>query len=677
MGTSTSTSTLAVGASRTFNLSPGSALTLVAPPNVRATVTETPNTVSASGVGGNAPRTHNLQLGQTVTYGPYEMGGAVVVANASNSGGAITWVRSDSIVAESASGAASLVSGDGIPFIPGAAGGDGVIDTYGSTAFDWCRVHTISGHSIGTTALTHSITNERPRWSTYTRKCALSNNTAEIRFASLPLGIIADPTDPAFSVAIYIESMPSEFLGASNPYIAVQLSNTTSLGSNFSKWTFNAEFLRQGWNILTMRQSDTISSDSVTAGEGNLPTGVIHPADTGTGFNWASDLRFCSIAPSNMDTQTIHIDQLRIPAKAKPILVIGFDAVGAFGNDDVLRTKVAPLFAQYGIRSYVTFTNVFDLVYSGGDGWDRMASLQNTYKWDAIPHTWNHGATVIGRNVTLSSLVFASDVGTATFANAHGIPLGTVFKAQIRGGSIAAGDILGEFTATTTTAATYTAAGAGTGTSTGTVKLNTMLSEVIASDTTENRRLALAELKVNADSMRGTGFARGVPYAAYPNNSVMSLPVLEYAAGVAGIRLGRATRGGYCFVDELGIDNPLNFGSFVMDSGTTLATRTSFIQGKVAGAVTRGAHIHIYGHFILDDEDPANAAYLPVAPDYPPGQNGNPAPPGGAALSGTGGWWYMSQLRDLIEDTVGPLVRSGQMLVMSPSEYAAFMGYTR
>jgi hypothetical protein len=40
------------------------------------------------------------------------------VANASNSGGAITWVRSDSIVAESASGAVSLVSADGIPVAP-------------------------------------------------------------------------------------------------------------------------------------------------------------------------------------------------------------------------------------------------------------------------------------------------------------------------------------------------------------------------------------------------------------------------------------------------------------------------------------------------------------------------------------------------------------------------------
>lgn len=115
MALSTSTDTLAVGNSRTFNLSPGSALTLVAPPNVRATVTETPNTVSASGVGGNASRVHNLQLPQTVTYGPYPMGGTVVVANASNSGGAVTWVRSDSIVAESASGAVSLVSGGGTP----------------------------------------------------------------------------------------------------------------------------------------------------------------------------------------------------------------------------------------------------------------------------------------------------------------------------------------------------------------------------------------------------------------------------------------------------------------------------------------------------------------------------------------------------------------------------------
>ena len=126
MTLSTSTSTLAVGASRTFNLSPGSALTLTTLPNCRVTVTETPNTVNASGVGGNASRVHNLQLPQTVTYGPYPMGGTVVVANASNSGGAVTWVRSDALVAESASGVVSLVSGDGTEILPIGAG---VVDT--------------------------------------------------------------------------------------------------------------------------------------------------------------------------------------------------------------------------------------------------------------------------------------------------------------------------------------------------------------------------------------------------------------------------------------------------------------------------------------------------------------------------------------------------------------------
>ena len=105
MALSTSTGSLAVGASRTFNLSPGSALTLVAPPNCRVTVTETPNTVSASGVGGNASRVHNLQLPQTVTYGPYPMGGTVVVANASNSGSVVTCTRSES-------------DGSSVPIIP-------------------------------------------------------------------------------------------------------------------------------------------------------------------------------------------------------------------------------------------------------------------------------------------------------------------------------------------------------------------------------------------------------------------------------------------------------------------------------------------------------------------------------------------------------------------------------
>ena len=138
----------------------------------------------------------------------------------------------------------------------------------------------------------------------------------------------------------------------------------------------------------------------------------------------------------------------------------------------------------------------------------------------------------------------------------------------------------------------------------------------------------------------------------------------------------RGIRGGYTFVDEIGIDNPLNLGSFIMDNGVTTVTKLSYIAGKVTGAVARGLHLQIFGHFILDDTDPANAAYAPVDPDSPPGQNGNPSPPGGPSQSG-GGWWYFSQLASLIRNTVAPLVASGQLKVMSPSEYVAYMGYDR
>jgi len=46
------------------------------------------------------------------TYGPYVMGGSVVVDNASNSGSTVTWGRKDTTVSTSSDGL-SLVSGDG------------------------------------------------------------------------------------------------------------------------------------------------------------------------------------------------------------------------------------------------------------------------------------------------------------------------------------------------------------------------------------------------------------------------------------------------------------------------------------------------------------------------------------------------------------------------------------
>mgnify|MGYP000585506231 FL=1 len=113
MGISTSTGTLIAGQSRTFNLSPASAVTLTLSPNARITITETPATVAATGLGGNASRVHEPRLPGVVTYGPYPMGGSVLVENESNSGSTVTWVRSDSIIAESADGVQSLVDGAG------------------------------------------------------------------------------------------------------------------------------------------------------------------------------------------------------------------------------------------------------------------------------------------------------------------------------------------------------------------------------------------------------------------------------------------------------------------------------------------------------------------------------------------------------------------------------------
>lgn len=112
MSTTTTTGTLAAGSSKTFTLAPGAAVSLTLSPNPRVTITETPESVSGSGVGGNTSRVHEPQLPGTFAYGPYAMGGVVVVAVASNSGSSVAWTRKDTVVTTSADGT-SLVSGDG------------------------------------------------------------------------------------------------------------------------------------------------------------------------------------------------------------------------------------------------------------------------------------------------------------------------------------------------------------------------------------------------------------------------------------------------------------------------------------------------------------------------------------------------------------------------------------
>lgn len=564
----------------------------------------------------------------------------------------------------------SLVSGARIR-----ADANDVLSKYGTTAFDTCRTPGVGNTMIvGVTDVTHVLSTERPRFSNYTRKTTIGATTAQIRFVQM--GAFAADAANEFSIDVYLETHPNQYAGSGlTPVITVSLSgsSTTSVGSNFSRWSWNATGLRQGWNTLRFGRDDTVTT---TAGEGNLPDGMTHPADVGTGFDWTGTARYVSIDFSNMNGQVVHIDQIRRPARAKPILVIGFDATGASFDDEVPVTKVAPLFDQAGFAGYFTYAWLYESVGAGNQfKWRRMTELQNRWGWDAVNHTWNHGATARGMNVTLASLASASDVVTATFVSGHGVPLGSQFRALVAGASIGAANGVWQMQAQTINTATYTAAGAGTATATGTIRLTTFLSEVLSTYSAENLRITRHEITDVSTVMRAKGFARAADVIAYPNNSVPELQLLKEACAAAGVVVGRATRYGLTQINEFGINEPLNCGSYELGSGGG-ATTTSFIASKIQAAITRGEHIWLYGHFILDDTDPANAAFAPLpanGSEYPPSSNGNPAPPA-ASDSGDGGWWYFSQLRSLVNDTIRPLVASGQIRVMTPSQYVAHMG---
>lgn len=230
---------------------------------------------------------------------------------------------------------------------------DSVLSKYGRTAQDICLATT----TVGTTTVTHVLANERPRFSTYTRKATIGANTlSELRFPNL--SITADPDDQSLSIDIYIEQMIGEFSEiAPNPFIAVNLSNDTPLGSNYRQWGFGASYLRQGWNTLKMRAADDVGAVS----SGNLPFGV-STTTAGTGCNFALPIQYLAIQFTNMNGHVVHIDQVRRSAKAKPVCVFGFDASGASSTDNIFVDTLGPLFKSYGTKAYVTFTNVYELI---------------------------------------------------------------------------------------------------------------------------------------------------------------------------------------------------------------------------------------------------------------------------------------------------------------------------
>jgi hypothetical protein len=558
---------------------------------------------------------------------------------------------------------AVVVGGDVVPpgKLAGAAGPDAILTKDGRMLAQL----TNPLQSAGVTSLTQSITNDRPRFSPYRRKVVISGaGTNEIRLASLnsAAGFTCDVDDPAFSIDMYIDQLPDIYAQSPNHLlIQVIVSNDSPYtGANYRLYVFDASYIRQGENTFKFRKGDV--NNTKTAGNMGLGSSF---SDTGTGLNFDAPIKYIGIQFLRMDGHTVHIGDVRQPARAKPIFVIGFDA-----NLPIMESHVAPLFARYGIKSYTTFTGIYEEA-SRGDAWDRMKRLQTDYGWDIINHTWNHGATSAGRNqgITLSR---AGTVVTGTMASGHGIPLNTYFKGRIVGATNTLLNGVFDMYATGTTTITYSTVSSGTIASESTAFIRTMLDAIIDSDTAENRRIAKYEIGTTVDALRGLGLNRQSGCIIWPNNSVPELTVTADVCKEYGIVVGRGMRRGYTSVNELGIDNPLHCGSQDMDSGLTSYTRLSGMKARVIGAKDRGEHCWIYGHYLQLMEEAGGT----VAIDYPPGQGGNPAPPAGA-LSGAGGWWYYEMLEDLIVTTIGPMVAAGEALVMSPSEYARYMGLTR
>lgn len=517
--------------------------------------------------------------------------------------------------------------------------------------------------TIGTTTATHSLSNERPRFGAYTRKMTVTSSggsQSELRFVNRVIN--PDASDRAFSIDIYVEQIPdSNITAPDNPRLSFVISNGSgSPGSNYIQYVFDHTGIRQGWNTFKFRAADVQNTKLV----GNMAYGSYVSA-TGSGVDWNSAIGYVSVQASDWDGGVFHIDDVRQPARAKPVFILGWDA-----NMEIMESHVAPMLALYGIKAYTTFTKVYEeeSAQQGGDdgAWARMKRLQDEWGWDIINHSWSHGGTEVGANhaVTLSR---TSNVVTVTKSTDHGVPLKVMFKAKITGATTA--DLNGFFDIYADTATTYkyTATGANVGSEAAVIR--TFLADVLRDDTAENRRLLEREILGNTQLMCASGANRQNGAIIWPNNSVPNIDMVEDLCHEAGIYVGRGARFGFTPVNEFGIVNPLHCGSWDMDSGATSYQRLSFMKLMVQAAIDRGEHIWIYGHYLQLQAEAGGAV---VDPDAPPGINGNPLPPAGA-LSGYGGWWYYEMLEDLIRTTVAPKLASGEMLCMTPSELARYM----
>lgn len=519
-----------------------------------------------------------------------------------------------------------------------------------------------SAITFGYTAATPAIDSAYARYSGVTRRLDLSSNTAQIRRGST--SVTADPADKMLSLHVYLPFHPVS--GASGHSIGIGVSNDAANGANVLTFSFDSGYLRQGWNDLRMWADDTNGA----SGTGTLAYGAVKSV-AGTGCDFTLPIGSVYVTFNNMSGKSVYLCSLRRSAKARPALVMGFDATGGNAGDSTHTDKVAPLFAQYGYKGYFTVTWIYDQLYAGSADDLRKQVLYNTYGWDAVVHTWSHGGSVPGGTATVTATLSA-DLVTIT-KTGHGYTIGERVYASISGATPSAVNGVWPMTVTTADALTYTATGAGTSAVTGTITWSTLLADVVNANNAQSQAILRHELVDLATVMKAVGWNRGVAIAAYPNNSCPELEVNKLICAEAGIKLARGIRGGTVKLSEFGVDVPLHFGSVEMGSGTT-ATSLQYVKDKLTGAIGRGEHMWTYGHYILDDTTPANAAYFPVDNSQPPGSGGNPSPPAGGTQGSVGGWWYYSTLARFLAETVAPAVAAGQLQVYSPTEWAAAIG---
>ena len=542
----------------------------------------------------------------------------------------------------------ALVSRDGTARNRIVKRGSNLIDTTISTG--WTR----SG-----TGVVYRASSLYSRISSHTLEIDMTGATADAQLDwTNATGVAADPVDQLLSFDIFIPEIVQPQVGGSVA-LNIFVSNTTSYSGPGTLWLINSNYLRQGWNTIVLCGKDADGSLGSDRGSGTLPFGASKAA-AGAGanpLNWSNPIKYMQIVfvyvASNK--RKLYLDsQIRIPAKIKPFVSVGFDSSGSNLSDDEFLTDTAPFLAAQGIPCYFTMTQVYDAIYMGTQDDTRRQALYSTFGWEAWNHSWSHRASVPGVNYTSGNTLVVSGTGTLatlTIGSAHGWTIGQRMLVSVTGATgVSATNANGVFeaTVTTTTAVTYAITGGTDGAATGTVRASTTFNDVFNSVAVTNQPIVLGATNLAAALShevgdinyygRMKGWLRGSKVHAYPNNSLPDMRLMTVAAAAAGIKLARGVSGTTVRVGEFGVDNPLAMGSIELSSGSTGSTYADLVNA-VQGAINRGQGICIFGHFLRNESLDAV-----VDIDSPPGKNSNPAAPGASP----GLWWYRATFKKLM-----------------------------